>query len=105
MINTNDATKLLPSPKSLPKKRTNCKVKGCTRQIQSNFSGHCCRCYKDKYPNRYAKIRAAIKNKSSSNDDGINHKKRNKKRTWRLMNCTNPNILSQLSNSQIILIL
>ena len=53
MINTNDATKLLPSPKSLPKNRTNCKVKGCTRQIQSNFSGHCCRCYKDKYPNRY----------------------------------------------------
>jgi hypothetical protein len=37
MINTNDATKLLPSPKSLPKKRTNCKVKGCTRQIQPIF--------------------------------------------------------------------
>lgn len=80
MINTNDATKLLPSPKSLPKKRTNCKVKGCTRQIQSNFSGHCCRCYKDKFPNRYAKIRAAIKKKSPSNDDGINHKKKKQKK-------------------------
>jgi hypothetical protein len=38
-------------------------------------------------------------------DDGINHNNKNKKRTQRLMNCTNPNILSQLSNSQIILIL
>ena len=79
MSNTNDATKLLPSPKSVAKNRTNCKVKGCTRQIQSNFAGHCCRCYKNKYPNRYAKIRAAIKNKSPSNDDGINHKKKTKK--------------------------
>ena len=79
MINTNDATKLLPSPKSLPKKRTNCKVKGCTRQIQSNFSGHCCRCYKDKYPNRYAKIRAAIKKNLLRTMTGSTIKKKTKK--------------------------
>ena len=105
MINTNDATKLLPSPKSVGKNRTNCKVKDCPRQIQSNYLGHCCRCYRTKYPEKYAKIRAAIKKKSPSNDDGINHKKKNKKRIRLLMNCTNPNILSKLSNSQIILIL
>ena len=36
---------------------------------------------------------------------GSTIKKKNKKRIWLLMNCTNPNILSKLSNSQIILIL
>ncbi len=105
MSNMNDATKLLPSPKSVGKNQTNCKVKDCPRQIQSNYSGHCCRCYRTKYPEKYAKIREAKKNKSSLNDDGINHRKKNKKRTQRRMNCTNWNILSQLYNSQMILIL